>query len=123
LNQRRKQTGRTEGQDVDLCLDDARSINAYFISTHIAETLRQKERYDKCVNSIKVTGVTTAPAEIKDASLANLRKNREDLHAQMKNRKHRYIDDLESLIYTFCYWVSRFPRCMLFPIDADATCT
>jgi hypothetical protein len=113
LNQRRKQTGRTEGQDVDLCLDDARSINAYFISTHMAETLRQKERYDKCVNSIKVTEKTTASAEIKNASLATLNENREKLHAQMKTRKHRYIDDLESLIYTFCYWVSQFRRRML----------
>jgi hypothetical protein len=112
-NQRRKQTGRTEGQEVDLCLDDARSINAYFICTHMAKTLRQKEEYDKCVNSIEVTEKTTAPAEIKNASLATLNENREKLPAQMKNRKHRYIDDLKSLIYTFCYWVSQFRRRML----------
>jgi hypothetical protein len=95
------------GQTVELCLDDARSINAYFICTHMAETLRLAgEHKDFGVKIKDLERSANLSDDIKRMEIERITKDRNDLVARIKLRKHRYIDDLESLLYAFCFWVA-----------------
>jgi hypothetical protein len=90
-------------------LDDARSINHTFVSTHLAKVLRVEARWQTLVKdkSNKDRALKLDPTSKKaqrDAQRATelLEQVEQDL-AQMSN--HRYIDDLESVIYVHIHQV------------------
>jgi len=98
-------------------LDDARSGNAFFISTQTgkihkaevaqAQLLRKKKEADEaCLADPK--------SKRKQASAAALGDSLKSAsEALFRVRGHRYIDDLESLIYVHIWQVSAFVVCRL----------
>jgi len=126
LDHRRKQLpdlgkGRREGTTA-LFLDDARSINAYFVCLHILEAMQLSKNFQEQErmhdNKYSAVDPDSDVPDMMDGILesdpadgaAESEQKLQALLAKLASMKHRYIDDLESLLYCFCFWVSNSLR-------------
>jgi hypothetical protein len=91
-------------------LDDARTANAYFLSTQMAkvsDAMARQEQASRDRQAAEKALLADPDSELNQADLAS--KDRELIRANdalLRLSPHRYIDDLESLIFVHIWQVS-----------------
>lgn len=100
----RKREDNVESTTEDSVADDADStsdVGTYDLSHY---------RSDRSTFISKMAKEDARDAAMLPDRVGYLEKELEEISAKIISLKHRYIDDIESLLYCFCYWVSTFGK-------------